>query len=127
MFCNDQSYFLRAQPALDLLLAGNSGSNIAKHLKINELVKIVFLSKTGNEFQFVLKNSLVKIVGHADIEHSGFVAHEIHKAASSHWRKPQHVVILRAASFVARRISTDKLRKIRTLRSFGYPCRIASG
>jgi hypothetical protein len=72
-----------------LLLSGNSGSNIAKHLKINELVQIVFLREAGNELGFMLKDSFLEVVGNANVEHFGFVTHDVDEVASPHRRKPR--------------------------------------
>ena len=72
-----QVNFLLPQPTLDGFLFGNSGMNIAKRFKIDQLVDIIFFRKAGNKLVFMLIKPLFYVVGHAHIKRSGLVGHNV--------------------------------------------------
>ena len=80
----DQGDFLRAEPSLDLLFAGDSVAGVGKLLEVNQSGAMVFCCEAGDEVLFVLKDAAVKAVGHASVESAAFAGHDVNPEASMH-------------------------------------------
>src|ERR1700687_5653702 len=64
----DQPQLLFSSPALQLLFARNRFVTVVVALPVHETYGIVLIGKTLVPVHFVLENTAVKIVGHADVE-----------------------------------------------------------
>ena len=77
----DQSDFLGSRPSLEFFLTTDGAKNVVVSLKVHEIVTVVFLGKAFERAVLVLRNSVLQIARHADIQHSRAAAHDVHGIA----------------------------------------------
>jgi hypothetical protein len=77
--CFYQLDLLFSQPTLDGLFSGYGRSDVTERFIIDELVNVVLLSKTFDEFILMLMHSANNIVGQTDVERAGSVCQDVHE------------------------------------------------
>jgi hypothetical protein len=77
----DESDFLFAPPAFELLLPFDSSGYLLICLKPDEAVTVVALRKTIMLAPFVLEDALLQVAGHADVERMAAACHDVSEVA----------------------------------------------
>src|SRR5213592_1455261 len=71
-----------ADPALDLLLAGNSGTNLRERFEIDQPSDVVLAREPGDQATLVLIHSSHDVVGDPRVQDTRATGHDVHAVAA---------------------------------------------